>query len=271
MKRLAITTFVLLLAGAAFIGASAQNAPAGNAPATNAPTNGQGRAGRAPRPDNPNGPNINNSRPNCCDYKVRPPIFFHEDWTQTPPVTPITQHEVVSPNLILTLWGPGKEGIRRSHHTPLPVDDPYYTFSGPAKGNWAVTLRDKANYVDLTGVAKLKWRINESGLRALHVIVRLANGKWYVSEQSDGPTSDWREREFNFRDFTWQSFEPNSVVEMGPAGKIDLSKVDEVGYTDLMTGGDVSGCPSGCAASRLDWIEVQGWPVPRDGSPGPAH
>jgi len=205
----------------------------------------------------------NNTRPNCCDYKVRPPVFFREDWRETPLAAPITQGHVANPDLILTLWGPGKDGIRKSHHTPLPADDPYYTFSGPAKGNWAVTLRHRAAYVDLTGVAKLRWRINESGLRQLHVIIRLADGRWFVSQEADGPTSDWREREFNFRDFHWQGFEPNSVVETGPVDHIDLSRVDEIGYTDLMTGGDVSGAPSGAAASRLDWIEVQGWPVRR--------
>lgn len=205
----------------------------------------------------------NNSRPFCCDYTVRPPVFFREDFdVQLPNETPITQRSLTNRDLILSTWGPGKAGIRRSHHT-VPADDPYYTFSGPAKGNWAVTLRHKDNYVDLRTVSKIKWRINASGLRALHFIIRTADGNWYVSEQSDGPTTDWREREFTPRELTWQNLDIDAVVETGPAGPVDLSRVDEIGYTDLMTGGDVSKAPSGAAASRVDWIEVRGTPVKR--------
>jgi len=41
---------------------------------------------------------------------------------------------------------------------------------------------------------------------------------------------------------------------------VDLSKVDEVGFTDLMRGS--GGGPGG--GTRVDWIEVYGSPVPRD-------
>jgi hypothetical protein len=37
---------------------------------------------------------------------------------------------------------------------------------------------------------------------------------------------------------------------------LDLSRVDEIGFTDLMPGGGSDAC------SRLDWIEVYGKPVP---------
>jgi hypothetical protein len=37
----------------------------------------------------------------------------------------------------------------------------------------------------------------------------------------------------------------------------DLSRVDEIGWTTLMTGG---GTP---ASSRVDWMEVYGRPAPR--------
>ena len=43
-----------------------------------------------------------------------------------------------------------------------------------------------------------------------------------------------------------------------PVENPDLSKVDEVGFTDLMRGGQSRAC------SRLDWIEVFGFPVERD-------
>ena len=42
-----------------------------------------------------------------------------------------------------------------------------------------------------------------------------------------------------------------------PITEIDLSRVDEIGFTDLMTGGKSKAC------SRIDWIEVYGKSVDR--------
>ncbi len=47
------------------------------------------------------------------------------------------------------------------------------------------------------------------------------------------------------------------MVEGAWEPKPDLSKVDEIGFTDLMTGGQSVAC------SRVDWIEVDGRPVKR--------
>jgi len=249
MKMSTRFVFVLLIAAPVIVAAQT--------------TQGQRGQGRFNAGDRVPGAPAGNSRPFCCDYTVRPPLFFRETFdADIPNETPITQRSITNPNVILSTWGPGKAGIRRSHHT-FPSDDPKYTFSGPAKGNWAVTLRHKDSYVDLRTVAKIKWRANNSGLRALHIIIKTADGKWYISEQADGPMTDWREREFTPRELTWLTLDINAVVETGPAYNLDLSKVDEIGYTDLMTGGDVADAPSGAAASRVDWIEVWGFPLSR--------
>jgi len=47
------------------------------------------------------------------------------------------------------------------------------------------------------------------------------------------------------------------VTEGNRADNPDLSKVDEIGFTDLMPGG------ASVACSRLDWIEVYARPVER--------
>jgi len=56
--------------------------------------------------------------------QVRPPLFFREDWKEIPAATPVTQEHVGHPDLILSLYGPGKLGIKKSHHEK-PADDPY--------------------------------------------------------------------------------------------------------------------------------------------------
>lgn len=188
-------------------------------------------------------------------------LFFREDWTESPPATPVTQEHVASPDLILTRHGPGQAQIRKSHHDQ-PADDPYYVWSGEAEGNWAVSLRRRGAAVDLTGAARIRWRSRQAGFRALRVVLKLADGSWVVSDLSDGESEEWRIREFKVADVRWRALDVDKVVEGRAAATADLSRVLEVGFTDLMRGGRTP------ASSRLDWIEVYGRSVPL---PEPAH
>jgi hypothetical protein len=45
--------------------------------------------------------------------------------------------------------------------------------------------------------------------------------------------------------------------------KPDLSKVDEVGFADLMPGNAADGGHGTAGASRVDWMEVWGSPIKR--------
>ena len=121
----------------------------------------------------------------------RPPLFFREDWKEIPPVTPVTPEHLTNPKLQLALYGPGKDGVRKSHHD-TPKDDPYYIWSGECAGNCAIALRDKESYVDLTGLAKIRWRTKQSGFRELHLILKLRDGTWLVGDHAEGATADWR-------------------------------------------------------------------------------
>src|SRR5690348_11890223 len=86
----------------------------------------------------------------------RPALFWREDFKETPAVTPITQDHVANAKLLLALYGPGKDGMRKSHHD-TPTDDPFYIWDGSCTGNCAATLRDKTAYADLRGLAKIRW------------------------------------------------------------------------------------------------------------------
>ena len=186
----------------------------------------------------------------------RPGLFFREDFKETAAETPVTQAHIANPNLILSLYGPGKAGVKKSHHD-TPADDPYYIWTGTCEGNCAVTLHHKDSFVDLTGQAKLRWRTKQAGFRFLRVVLKLANGRWLVSEEYDGPSEDWRVREFNFADIRWRRLDIKTITEGAWEPKPDVSRVDEIGFTDLMTGGQSVAC------SRVDWIEVDGRPVKR--------
>ena len=179
----------------------------------------------------------------------RPSLFFREDWRETDAATPVTQDHVANPNLTLQLYGPGREGVNKSHHDK-PADDPFYIWSGTATGNWAVTLRHRTHNADLTGQSKIRWRSKQAGFRELRIVIKLASGQWLVSSESDGPSDDWREREFILAGMRWRKLDIKTITEAAWVLTPDLSRVEEIGFTDLMSGGESVAC------SRLDWIEV---------------
>lgn len=186
----------------------------------------------------------------------RPPVFFREDWKEIPAVAPVTQEHVAATNLLLALYGPGKDGVRKSHHD-TPKDDPYYIWLGSCPANCAIGLRHKDAFVDLTGLAKVRWRTKQTGFRSLRLTLKLANGQWLVSDYAEGPAPDWHESEFSIAALRWRRLNIETVVEGAWVEKPDLSRVDEIGWTELAPGG---GTP---ASSRVDWIEVHGRPVKR--------
>ncbi len=186
----------------------------------------------------------------------RPGLFFREDWKEIPAALPVTQEHVSNPGLVMTRHGPGEAGIKKSHHDQ-PADDPYYIWSGEAEGTWAISLRHQNHWVDLTGLARIRWRSKQAGFRLLRIILKTSQGEWLVSDQYDPASSDWLVREFNVADIRWRRLNVKSLVEGAWVDKPDLTRIEEIGWTDLMRGGGSIAC------SRLDWIEVYGKPVPR--------
>jgi hypothetical protein len=200
----------------------------------------------------------------------RPPRFFREDWKHSgTPEHPLTQDSVANPNLELKLYGdPGKPdpdfgGIWENKRAQ-PLDDPAHIFTGTCRRPCGLTLRDRSNMVDLSGFAKFQWRVKFEGFHNLRPLLKLANGNYLVGDVNDGYTRDWHVREFSFADLRWRRLDPDKVITMtgAEAGWIanpDLTRVDEVGFVDLMPG---SGHGNG-GWSDLAWIEVYGTPVPR--------
>ncbi len=186
-----------------------------------------------------------------ADY--RPGLFFLEDWTEEPKSSdiPAAQKHVSNPDLLMTAHGPGIDSLSKSHHAK-PVDDPYYIWSGRALGNWMVSLKHKSLNVDLTSFAKIKWRTKQAGFRQLHITLKLADGTWLVSDWGDDASKDWRISEINISDIHWYTLDMGRLSEMVIVEDPDLSNVEEIGFTDMMSGGRWFAC------SRLDWIEVYG-------------
>ena len=178
------------------------------------------------------------------------PLFFREDWTETPPSIPLSQRDVADPALVVTTHGPGKSVIKKSHHDRIP-NDPHYVWSGLCPGPWAVTLRKRGETVDLRG-GSVRWRARQSGFHQLRVVIQDGAGRWLVSDAADGPSDEWLVREVDLASVRWRALDMDKVVEGAWVDDVDLQRVFEIGFTDLMPGGRSP------ASSRVDWIEVHG-------------
>jgi hypothetical protein len=170
---------------------------------------------------------------------ARPPLFFSEEWKQNAnggeaAVNPA--EAVANPALELKLYGPGAKDIQLTG-TPANAANPVHLWTGLCEQMCAAALRDKENYVDLTGLAMIRWVTKTSGFHQVHPIIKLADGVWLVGDHADGSTIDWHENEFSLSDVRWRRLNIAKVVTTGDwVNNPDLSKVDEVGFTDLMPG-----------------------------------
>jgi hypothetical protein len=193
---------------------------------------------------------------------ARPPLFFREEWKQIAGggEHPVTANAPANPSLEMKLYGASAKEIQLTGAAG-DENNPIHLWTGLVEGPTAVTLRDKANYADLTGLARIRWLIKVSGFHQVHPIVKLANGTWLVGDHADGSIADWHEHEFSLNEVRWLRLDIEKVVAKGNwVDKPDLSRVDEIGFSDLMPGSGHG--PGGW--SDVAWIEVYGKPVKRD-------
>lgn len=213
----------------------------------------------------------------------RPPLFLRETFQmEKKDETILTQAHMTAPNVDLKIYGQTMAKWAGMDHakiraTPLhggleivwrpsPLDDPTFIFWGPCNTPCALAFRDRGNYVDLTDLAKIKWRTKQTGFHHMQLIIKTADGKWYIGDYAEGPSTDWLEREFSIIDMRWKEFDADHVVTKGTgawAPAPDLSRVDEVGVTSLASGALSANGHGSSSAARLDWIEIYGRPVKR--------
>ena len=193
----------------------------------------------------------------------RAPLFFREEWKIAPGSGQhgVTQEAIWNPRLELKLYGESSKEIQAMGSLGDP-NNPPHVWTGLCTSPCAVALRDKTDDVDLSGAAKIRWVTKVSGFHQVHPIVKLADGTWLVGDHADGSTVDWLESEFPISEVRWLKLDINKVVTKGNwVEHPDLSKVDEVGFTDLLPGSGHG--PGGW--SDVASFEVYGKPVKREG------
>jgi hypothetical protein len=232
------------------------------------------------------------------------PLFFREPWRQTGafdastgfrPQHPVTQAAVTSADLVLTVHDPGASRISQYATAPPPntnpVDwrgptcvlmsgyeqnpppqrvpageptDPPNLWTGACTTPVAVSLKHRRSFVDLRGLAKIRWVARVSGFHVVRPIVRLADGTWLVGDYGDGAAATnstaFLESDVAIAPLRWLALDIGRVVTRGTwVEKPDLGRVDEVGFATLIPG---SGHGWG-GFVNVSRIEVYGRPVPR--------
>ena len=198
---------------------------------------------------------------------MRPPLFLSEAWKSlpTPPddhnAWPVSQQGVSSPNLELKLYGTSSKEVQLVAGRGGSDVTPHNLWTGTTTSPSAVALRDRGQFVDLTDpLAKIRWVVRTSGFHQVRPIVKLADGTWLIGDRATGPESDFNARDISIADLRWMRLDITRVVTMGTwVEHPDLSRVDEVGFADLMPGSGHG--PGGYV--NVGRIEVYGKPVKR--------
>lgn len=199
------------------------------------------------------------------------PLFMKVDWVRPPIQTgqvPVIQENVTDSNVEFKQYGPAAKQLLTTG-TPGSDVTPFGVWSGECAGPFAITFRQKNNYVDLTGQAKIRWFTKTSGFHVVRPVVKLADGTMLVGDLTFASIPILSQSEFSLAGIRWLKLDPARVVTLGgnngPSNETwvpnpDLSKVDEVGFADLMPS---SGHGTG-GYIQLGQIEVYGKPIPRD-------
>jgi hypothetical protein len=192
----------------------------------------------------------------------RPPLFFKEEWKQTEkggehPVDPAIA--LSNASLELKLYGPAAKEFLMTGSAG-DENNPTHLWTGMCTSPCAATLRHKTSMVDLSGLARIKWNTKMSGFHQVRPLIKLADGTYLAGDRADGSPTDWLWSEISIAEVKWLRVDiANGVTKGIYVNNPDLTKVDEVGYIDLMPGSGHG--PGGW--SDVAQIEVYGRPVAR--------
>jgi hypothetical protein len=191
----------------------------------------------------------------------RPPLLYSEPW-RLPPYTGeqtdenmrVTPAVVTNANLEVKLYGQDASVIRAAVH-----EERIDLWNGMTTSPSAVTLRDKRNFVDLTGPARLRWILRTNAIHTLQPVVKLADGRLIVGDRAITTYGEFVTVEVAFIGMRWYALDPAKVVVGTEVMNPDLRRVDEVGVAMLLPGGG-----HGIAGSaNLSNVDLFAHPVPR--------
>jgi len=206
--------------------------------------------------------------PAAAQPETMPPLLFREQWKQADeavavPTSPrrssnkywlAAQSAVTNPNLEAKLYGADARNLTVYLH-----EGRYDLWTGLVGSPVAVLLRDRNSFIDLTGLARVRAILRTGNLHTLHPVIKLADGTLVAGNHAIATDGQFLQVEVSFANQEWFTLEPDTLAVKGPAAKVDLARVDEVGFVDLAPAGGHGN--SGWA--NISWIEVYARPVAR--------
>src|SRR5437763_14035827 len=170
---------------------------------------------------------------------TRPPLLFKEEWR-------LPKHEgagtdenlrfkpevVTNERIEARLYGSDAAVVRAAEHEGR-ID----LWNGLATSPIAVTLRDKRNYLDLTGLARFRWLVRTNAIHTLYPVVKLADGTFAAGSRAVTTDGDFLQVEIAFAGMHWYKLDPQKMIVLTEVKTPDLGKVDEVGLGSLALGG----------------------------------
>lgn len=200
--------------------------------------------------------------------ETTPPLLFKEVFQQVDagkgvPTSPrrsnnqywlAGQTAVTNPNVELKLYGAEAKNITVYLHegrTDL--------WTGLAGSPVAVLVKDRRSFMDLTGLARVRAIVRTGNLHTLLPALRLSDGTMVAGHQRIDTDNQFVQVEVSFGNQRWYVVESDTLAVKGAAMKVDLARVDEVGFVDLAPAGGHGN--SGWA--NISTIEVYAKPVSR--------
>jgi len=193
-----------------------------------------------------------------------PPLLFREEWKQPPYTGELddekrrirdTKEAVGNPNLELKLYGPRTGDLLVAEH-----EGRHDLWTGLVNAPIAATLRDKNNYIDLTGRSRMRWITRTQSLHVIHPAIKLPDGTLLAGSSFEATDGDFLQSEVSFGHQRWYKLDPDKLFTTIEVKNPDLTRVDEIGFVDLMP----SGGKGFAGWSNVSVVELYAKPVPRE-------
>jgi hypothetical protein len=146
---------------------------------------------------------------------------------------PLTQKSLTTANVDLQLYGDGRNiVVAVGSGANLPR-----TFFGLCEKPCGFTLRDRSSLFDLRGRAHITFTTIVSGFHRVRPLIKLADGTLLIGDQAEGSVADYHQYQISFSECRWLRLDPVRGVTLGTwVENPDLSRVEEVGYFDVIPG-----------------------------------